>query len=315
MTAKSQPDPHNGAHSRWGLDASELLKVEDSGEWSKQCASFSLYVTRAAQKKKKTKSSLWRLRSAGRYYNELRKKFDPTGKYLPRLEDPLVQASPESLEIVGKISRVAPSEFVEELQRRTMEGEISRRELRDIWETYRPVLGGKTARGRGIEAPRYDKRNGAMRRALAEANSLAPIVQRGPAWLGVLGSAYVYRVVHISGNDALKHLYPSTPDVVVLLAEKEHSPLVLHGVEAGFTVEGNKLLESFDRYSTNVDYLWFATSKRLYPQEIAKIPEEIGVLFTGQESIEVIRHASRISSGIDEREGLLRILLREASRS
>jgi hypothetical protein len=218
VKGKVQSGPSSELPKRWGVSASALHRVEDSGEWRKMgFASFPLYLESVARESKRQPSSLWRERSSGRLYNELRKKLDPSGKHFPGLSAPGVKASPEPLEIVCKIARVAPIKLVEDLERRAMEGEVTRRELRDIWETYRPVLGRRTARGRGQETPRFDPKDWKMKRALTEANSLASIVQSGPAWLGVDGKAFLYRLVHISGNNALCHLYPSTPDVVVLL--------------------------------------------------------------------------------------------------
>lgn len=296
---------------RWGPVASELLHLEESGEWRKTHESFSFYLSDRAEKANKTKSLFWRLLSAGREYNLLRAKLDPKGRTFPPLEDPRIKASPESLELVNKISRVAPANIVESVQRKAMAGEISRRELRNFWLAYRPVLGGKTARGRD-EAPRYDKSNWAMRRALIEANSLALLSKNGPGWLGA-NAAYVYKVVHISSDVRLRHLYPTAPDAIVLLARDEKSPLEIHGVAAGFLVGENSVLQHYEEDGTSVDFLWFVTPKKLFEQEVAGIPKAIGVLHAGPDTLQVVRPAEAASSDRFEREELLRVLLREAS--
>lgn len=307
----------------WGQAASDMLHVEDSGEWNKRFESFSFYLKDLAKAKEKTKSSLWRLRSAGRYYNELRKKLDPEGKKFPELEDPRVKATPECLELLAKISRVAPTELVDNLETRAMAGTVSRGDLRDIWGTYKPVLLGKTARGQKAP-PEYDKNNREMKNALVEADALAPIVLGGPSWLEVKGAAYVYKVVRISTNKALKHLYPSAPDVVVLLAKDEHSTLQIHGIEAvkagfntgeaGFNVGDIKRLRNYESYETSVDFLWVASKYK--PNKFAKLPEGVGFLLTTLDTVKVLQKAVEIPEHDPaKREELLKALLREATRN
>jgi len=296
---------------RWGTTASELLTIESTDGWRKTHASLSFYLSDLAKDQNKTKSMFWRLLAAGHEYNRLRAKLDPGGKEFPALEDPGVKASPESLELVNKISRVAPTHVVEMAQRKAMRGEISRRELRTLWLAYRPVLGGKTARGR-IVAPRYDKHNQAMRRALIEANSLALLAQNGPDWLGS-GAPYVYKIVHISGDDRLRHLYPMVPAAVVLFADGERDDLQLHGVEAGDRAEDNAMLEQYDPRKSSVDFLWFATPREFGKEDLAKIPREIGILRASANAIRVVRPARAAKSNEDDSKQLLRAILRETT--
>ena len=313
MTSKSHVDIDEDILTSWGSLAAELIRVEKMGDW-KRFGSFSGYIANLAEATKKTKSSFWRVLSAGHDYLQLRKKLDPAGKHLPKLDDPAIKASPESLEILRKISRVAPTELVTDLERRTMDGTISRRELRNLWETYRPVLGGKTARGRGMPAPRYDKKNWGMRRKLIEANILAQIVQNGPEWLP-FGNATVdvYKVVHISGNDILRGLYPSAPDMVVLYADQQ-TPLTIHGIEAVSDVRNNAVLRHYDEKGTVADCLWFATAEPLGKADVASIPEEIGLLLIKGDSVEVVRSPQPAWTRRLDQEDFLRALLRETAK-
>jgi hypothetical protein len=172
----------------------------------------------------------------------------------------------------------------------------------------------RTKRGRRKSALLANKKDLKMRRSLPEANSLAQIVQSGPAWLGVDGEAYVYRVVQIAGNDVLCHLYPSVPQAVVLLARDEQSSLELHGVEAGYNIESNKMLIGYDSYNIGVDFLWVATSKPLSPVQRERLAEEVGLLLTTPDGIKVLWEAKVIDGSFEKREELLKTLLREASR-
>jgi hypothetical protein len=308
-------DVYQALPGNWGEAAAELLRVETSGEWKDVNPTFSLYISEIARVLNKARPAFWRLLVAGRTYNSLRTKFDPTGAHLPPLESVRGKPSPESLELVSKIERVAPSEVLESVQRQIMEGHITRDELRRLWETYRPVLGGQTKRGRGVKAPRYNALSPRMRSSFVESNILAIMARQGPDWLGIQGPAYLYRVIHLSVNKHLRNLQTSVPDVVVLLAENEDSPLVLHGVGVGSGPLQPQVLRHYEPNQVNVDYLWFASPKRLSAEDMADIPEEIGLLIGGPTRLEVVRPAKRSLSGGKAKENLLRMLLREVSRN
>jgi hypothetical protein len=309
-----QLDIYKALPGNWGEAAAELIRVETSGEWKNANPTFSLYISEIARAVNKARPTFWRLLVAGHTYNTLRTRFDPAGAHLLPLERVRGNPSPESLELVSKIERVAPSEILTSVQRQVMEGRITRDELRRLWETYRPVLGGRTKRGRGVTAPRYDVRNPIMRVSLVESHFLALMTREGPSWLGIQGAAYLYRVIHISVNKHLRKLQPSVPDAVVLLAEKEDSPLVLHGVEVGSGFSLPQFLWRYKHHQTDVDYLWFACDK-LSPNDIADIPKEIGLLTPGTNCLEVVRAAKHTRNGGTAEEYLLRMLLREVSKN
>lgn len=300
----------NGQQSTWGTAAEALLLVEHEQTWRKMgFSSYSAYIVHEAKQRQITKSSLWRLRSAGRYYGELRAKL---GSGVPGLTEPGIAAAPESLELLKKISRVAPAELLQDLEIRTMLGEISRRELRDIWESYRPVLGGETKRGRGMQEPRYDPQNAFMRAALTEANALAAIVKSAPTWLGY-SDLSLYRAVHISGSRSLNSLYPALPDLVLLITQEENSPLDIHGIEAGINPSENKYLQKYSVERVNTDYVWFATVLNLVESELLIIPEEIGVFFVSEKGIALVRQAKRLYP--KNNEYFLREILKEVART
>ena len=298
----------------WGQVAEELLHIEKTEEWKKMgIPSFSTFMEETAKRSNRTKSTLWRLRSAGNFYKDLRQQLDPEGKSLPSLTDPALKASPESLEILAKITRVAPSEVLEKLQLRTIHGTISRRELRDIWESYRPVLGGMTKRGRGRQEPRYSHSDSNMQAALIEANVMARVVQNAPKWLRS-PNLHLYRAVHISGGARnLQSLHPAVPDLILLTADKESSRLEIHGIEVGYVPEKNRFLQKFDPAQTNSDHVWFATGKHLSVQEIERIPEIIGILYVGTNGIETVREAGLLYPR--NHEEFLRAILKEVARS
>jgi len=119
-------DIYRALPGNWGEAAAELIRVETSGEWKDTNPTFSLYISDIARIVDKARPTFWRLLGAGHTYNALRTKFDPAGSYLPSLESVRSKPSPESLELVSKIERVAPSEILASVQRQLLEGRITR---------------------------------------------------------------------------------------------------------------------------------------------------------------------------------------------
>jgi hypothetical protein len=171
---------------------------------------MTIWIRDYAKQTSRQPSTLWRLLAAGKYYLELREEFEKDGVSLPDLEDPAIAASPESLEILNKLARAMPADL-RQIQRRTLEGNISRRELRDLWVTYRPVLDGENARGWPAEKPRYVQDNPEMRLVHRKAQTLNAIREAGPAWLGN-SDGYIYKVFPIEEVREFEHLFRSPED-------------------------------------------------------------------------------------------------------
>ena len=255
--------------------------------------------------------------TAGRTYNALRAKFDRRGVRFPPLAEIDSRPASESLELVSKIERVAPPDVLQSIQRQVMEGQLARDELRALWESYKPVLGGMTKRGLGTPTPRYDERNVSMRENFAVAHLVALMVECGPGWLGIDGSAYLYRVMNTSASGFPTKLRARTPDVIVLFAETKESPLVIHGVEVGggLAIARNLNARSPGSDSINVDFLWYASAGEENELPVSMIPDWVGILDFRKKSIEVVRHASGTRGGRLSKDHLLRMLLREMAKS
>lgn len=306
------------ASGDWGKIAAELLKIKNGNQLDRFNVSFSFFIAQLAKSREKTESTYWRLVKAGEVYSAIREKLDPIGKELPDLAGESVKATPESLEIVDKISRVAPADVLMATQDRAMKGTISRSELRDVWETYRPVLSGKTARGRQSIAPRFDATNTVMQQALDKANRIAPVMQSEPGWLGVTQIPYSYRVMHIPlGKDRLSAL-----SAVAMIAVSADDPIALHGLYVGdapppaISGQGNLGLEDsyFDYPSFGVDRIWYASTSALNEEEVGFIPQEFGVLQIRKNLVAPQREAQLLTPLPGARSRLLSDLLRESLR-
>lgn len=288
----------------WGELAAHLLDVEKSMRWGTTHASLSSWLADVARQMRRGEATLWRALAAGRYYNELRDALVAEGVRIPALGSPDVAASPESLELADKISRVAPAELVRSITLKVMQGTISRRELRAYWETYRPVLQGLTARGRNVTAPRFNPRSIEMISSRLEADCVAGLLKDGGAWLGT-PNAPVYKVVHMSdgGPEA-----GTVPDVIVLYRASRSSPLEIHGIEVTLRPDGNTFLRQYKRGGAGVDQLWLVMPTASAPAA-SKLPKEVGLLEADPNGVHVSRRASVAKQDAEALAKTLRSLL------
>lgn len=273
----------------WGELAQFLLATERSMSWGATHESFSSWLSDHAKALRRGEATLWRALAAGRYYNELRAEFAERGVALPELESPQLAASPESLELADKIARVAPAEVVQQITQKVVEGQISRRDLRSYWETYRPVLNGLTARGRNVPAPRFNPRSIDMLSSRLEADCMAGLIQHGSSWLGVT-DAHIYKVIPVTESLAPRLSKRCVPDVIVLYQPNASQPLEIHGVEVAARPDEAATVRQYRGHGVGVDYFWIATPTET-PSRIAGLCPEIGVLEADHNGVKVIRRA------------------------
>ena len=258
--------PKRPTVEKWGVLAEYLIEVEKRLQsYPKQ--SFSAFIRDYAKKSNRQPSSLWRLLAAGKYYQELRSSFQQMDTQIPDLSDSGLAASPESLELLNKISRVAPPNL-KELQHLTLLGAISRRDLRDLWITFRPVLAGRTARGRDVERPKYNRLDESMIEAHATAQILNSIRLDGPRWLGTEQS-YIYKVLPTTGVSEFervkrkhKRVRQFFPDAFVIYVPSSGDQIQVHAISI---LLADKDLPNAVRSSIEMpklDGFWFATSTK-----------------------------------------------------
>ena len=134
----------------WGLIADYILKEEsklrEGNDELPESAPFTKWGVDLAKIIGISKNAFWRYRRAGLLYNEGVDKFsDIKLSKLASLSD----VNHENLNELQKIWRVAPPEMYKDLFKRVViNKDITRKELRSIWASLRPALGGETARGR-----------------------------------------------------------------------------------------------------------------------------------------------------------------------
>ncbi len=91
-------------------------------------------------------ASLWRFLSSVRIYDQLGELFSHHGIPCPALTS---SSSAENIELLGRLRRVMPIAAFLPAAAAVLENRMSRAALRNLWNDYKPVMQGKTARGRG----------------------------------------------------------------------------------------------------------------------------------------------------------------------
>ncbi|WP_044225317.1 hypothetical protein [Flammeovirga pacifica] len=127
----------------WLRVAKLLDKIESTHLYKLRARSFTEYVKDLSRKNGINISTLWRARSGAKLYAELLGIND-----VEDMDEAHVKTTPEQLETFSKVRTIAPQRIVDEVKEKMISGENMRHELRELWNIYRPLKGGKTERGR-----------------------------------------------------------------------------------------------------------------------------------------------------------------------
>jgi hypothetical protein len=130
----------------WTKTAQVLIEIERRALFKEKARSFTQYVRQLAEQFQIHESNFWRIRKAGEYYLKLNDTTDieVIGQ---------AKTTPEQIEILTKISTIAPPDVVKGIEKKMIAGETTRQELRDVWKAYRPAKEGKNERGGKFKKP------------------------------------------------------------------------------------------------------------------------------------------------------------------
>jgi hypothetical protein len=292
VAALIRRQPRSWAQVSWVLD-----QVERAGYWEGRAQSFSEWLTSTAAKIGMKESSLWRYLSAGRYYQKLRKALQGGNVPCPPLEKLPETISPESLEILAKIERVAPKKLFEDVGERVLGGSVTRHQLREIWQTYRPVLEGRTARGRGMAAPRINPADERQREMQKEATALTTLTSAGPEWTGIKDAQF-YRTI---GDVTVPKAGPEKHgfDMLALVRETEDSPVMMMGVQ----IKTMTKVVFIDSLAWYCDRLWLMLVAKAKIRDVAYVPEFVGILRADAGKLKVERPATDAYPGLGAKTG------------
>jgi len=291
---------------RWQQMAQLLMRVDTEQLWEGHAQSFTAWVQGIARRADMQESVFWRYLKAGRIYQEL------TGA--TELTDD-VTVSAESLELADKIRRHAPKAVTSQVLERTLEGDLSRTQLREVWATYRPAAGGTTARGRLPEDPDARVEAMAVRQAAWEAQKRKPEnraeVRRAEIILGFRSGSFLGAFDQAHAEARMQLAKQMAAVLVVRRSAEQPDRVELHGL---WTCVSQPELSDFEyQGAPGTDYMWLGVPTELADDAAAKAPRMAGVLaFTRERAVRVVREAQRRPIGAEGRIAMLTALLQRS---
>lgn len=276
----------------WTQIAEVLDRVERNEFWRRSSGSFTEWLKAFSRALDLKEASLWRYLAAFRFYRQLQKPLARALSSSPLDELP-DHVSPDNLDLLSRLVRVLPDDAFQQLAAKVMEGTITRDELRDTWQTYRSVLAGRTARGKGVSTPRFNSGDPVQFNSMLEAQVLAVLSAGGAGWTGT-ESPSLYELV--------KHVRPEFPpnirqrfefDAVAIVRFGRTDPVVLHGIEVRGHSRFHPVDNLLDLRAPYCDFLWLAVHEQTLAIVEDRVPDYVGLMVAHRDEIEIIRHAYR----------------------
>lgn len=297
----------------WGNIFLLIDSIDHTKYWVRDADFFTGWIQNNAWRLHAKPAMLWRILSAGRFVRQVAGRFKERGIAVPSFEEMPDSVSPDNIELLSKLDRVMPSDNLSELARRVFAGDVTRSELRSTWETYRTVLGGKTARGRGVIAPRLNQQDPEQYRSLMMAAILESFQAASPDWTGVQ-SPDVYKVyVHVNPEGSPKIPVGIYHFAAVVLVKNKNGLLKYHGVRFR---SFSRSPGSYEKSLSYCDYLWvlnrsIAQNNR---SEEAYLPDGVGIIDVRDGAVSVIRPAGTIEGAGLKKIEIASVLLARALR-
>jgi len=276
-----------GETRRWQHVAALLMRVEQEKLWQGHATSFTAWLEAIARRADLQESVFWRALSAGRAYLRL------TGATRLDMSTPV---SAESVELVDKIARHAPRAVRDQIVARTLQGELSRAALREVWATYRPAPGGLTARGRLPEEPAAQEAAASARLAAWDAQkrltSSREQVRRGELMAAFQAATWLDGCEQVRAESRVEALGGGLASVLIVRRERPQARrLELHGL---WTCAAAPALADFPFEAPwAMDFVWLAVPAALASSAVDRAPRMAGVLALDRARKLVIRRAAQ----------------------
>lgn len=281
----------------WSQIGDLLDQVDTIGFWQGNASSFSEWLRSFAQRLGLKEASLWRYLASARYYKNLANALNKKGIECPQLVDLPGAVSPENLELLAKLERVLPDDVYKETVIRVLNGSITRAELRKIWGAYKPVLGGRTARGIGVEAPRANPADPRQHASLTEGRIFNALMASGPAWLGIK-NPYLFEILHHVSPEFSDSKMRCWLDAVVITSQARRAVTDYHGIEirpdlTRCNVSNSQFYARLERQRPYCHYVWVALEEFILDLASFELPQYVGVLIVSGSQVQVLRPAER----------------------
>ena len=267
----------------WGRMSRLLDLIDKTGYWRNYDHSFTAWLQNNAPLLGIKISMAWRYLASGRFYLRLQQDFPfLIDKPLAEVSDEL---SPENLELVSRISRCAPDDIFKPLAIRVLSGKAKRSELRAAWLAFKPMLEGKTARGRGVVAHMVKPE------AISE-NDQRLVTALMKNQLAISDSSWTKRgPLHI--NRVFFNISPSYDRIfdAVVVTRGQRSAFFLHGIKICLNSEvlSSFFIKGLKSFIDECDTLWLAFPSLPDVALIEKIPKPVGIITIDSNGIQTVR--------------------------
>jgi hypothetical protein len=292
----------------WGRLSLLLDAIDKSGYWHRDSDSFTEWLGKNNSRFRLKTPMLWRILTAGRFVLKAREGLLSKGIIIPDLKEMSDSISPENIEILSKLERVIPTEMFCAFSGKVFSGNARRSELRDAWQTYRPALGGKTARGRGVSAPQLDQSDPKQYRSFMEAVTLGTLQAAGPQWTGVVSPSVYQFFLHVTPDGYQRSIIGQELFPAVVIVKPKHARTLYHALVFSSSLSCRPLLKY-------CDYLWIV----LHPEqdkrrprtlrELSDHPKGVGIIEVNRGKVAVVKHAEDIDGAGESRADLISALL------
>lgn len=286
-----------GESRTWWKMAVLFNEIATSSYWRRDSRSLTEWINRHAHDYNLSTAMVWRHLTSGRYMRQLMERQFPWHEYVSTLDTLPNNFSAEGVELLAKLERVISKEAFDKLLKRTMEKDLRRPELRNLWKTFRPVLEGKTSRGQSVGVPRVNHEDPKQQQALIDANILNVLRTAKSGWTGVSNPVeYLFYLNVIP--DGLSGDENSCKFSAVVIVKPKDGTVQYHAVLLAPTQESlRRMVESQRIYP---DYLWViprASIQHLSMVEIRReFPEGVGLLNIENDNVHVLVRASRMAN-------------------
>lgn len=274
------------AQSDWMTRGEALHRANCAHKWPLRGQNtFGRFLQRCAKALELHESMLWRDLSAFRYIDTtLFPRLTAAGAKAQDLESLSSKVSSEHIVILERIERVAPTpDFIRTAQQ-VIKGDITRSALRVYWDSLKPALEGKSARGANekpvAQGPVIEEM---IRGALSKA---------APSWMGVK-NPFSFDV--FVGDEMLELDMPGDapyrPDLVIALQETERSKPTFHAITVQKAIQ-KRPASNFLAAINGFDSTWIAIPELydfLSNNDAYSLPLTVGVLRVCNDDIEVVR--------------------------
>lgn len=283
-----------GESRPWWAQSELLDNIDLSGYWRFEADSFTRWLERNAFRFGVKPPMLWRRLTAGRFVRQIKERLESFGIELPNIECLSEHVGPESVELLAKIERAIPEDVFPDLARKVFLGEVTRAQLRSMWAAYKPVLGGKTARGRGVLPPKINTTDPDQYNSLMEAMALDSLKAAGPVWSGHV-KPKLYQVFFHVTPDGYKVAHGSYLFSAVAVIRPVSGDIEYHG----FRYCEISILAKFQRdfsAADYCDYLWIMVPPQLFSESmkskmLGALPAYAGLVLFRNGRVEVLKQA------------------------